>query len=114
MTGLSFVGHGNATLNNTIDAIEQSNSKLNSTTYGHMFEKNITNLSEVNHSGQNKTDGGHQDVIFWALSGLCVLLFFAWLCFIFHRKLWNKIVHNCPVPKSQAHRSSENTGFLPI
>lgn len=39
MTGLSFVGHGNATLNNTIDAIEQSNSKLNSTTYGHMYGK---------------------------------------------------------------------------
>lgn len=39
MAGLSFVGHGNATLNTTNDAVDQIKSTLNFLTYGHQFEK---------------------------------------------------------------------------
>lgn len=124
MAELFFVGHGNATLDDTIYAMDENNSTLNFTTSGHHFirdiliiilynilanlycifsEKNITKLSEIHHARQIKTDG-HQHVIFWIFLGLYVFLF-AWLCFIFRRKIRHKIVHLCPVPMSLGNYS---------
>lgn len=141
MTELFIVGDGNATLDDTVHAVDQNNSIFNFTTSGHQFckhvimilfilcaifqfllsisiiilyiilanlysifsERNITKLSEIHHAEQIKT-GGHQHVIFWIFLGLCVFLF-AWLCFIFRKKIWHKIVHLCPVPKSLGNYS---------
>lgn len=43
MAELYIIGHGNATLNNTIDAVDQNNSTYNSKTYGHQFGKTCYN-----------------------------------------------------------------------
>lgn len=104
MTGLNFVGNNDTTLNDTIDAVNQNNPTIHSN-FGHQFGNVSTNLSEVNHAGQIETDGGHQSVIFWVLLGLC-MLFFAWLCFVYRRKIWHKIV-SLTCSKTSSHRSSE-------
>lgn len=67
-------------------------------------EENITTLNEINHTGQNETDGGHQSVIFWVSLGLCVL-FCAWLCYYFRRIFWHRhrIIHLYPFPTSQSN-----------
>lgn len=62
MKGLTFFGHDDIKLNNTVDTEDQNNSTFNSTIYGLQFEKNTTNLSGVNHAGQNETDGGHHEM----------------------------------------------------
>lgn len=39
MAGLSFVGDGNATLNDAVNAVDENNSTFNFPTSGHQFGK---------------------------------------------------------------------------